>query len=189
MLSMEQIQANKMKYIELITKLGIDPAPLLKYLEVVDYFNMPYAVQGLYSYAGGLCEYALNLYYEMSQLTPAYTTIYTEEDVIKVALFKDIYRAELYEAGTKRALDETTGIWQTISIFKYKEERPTFGDLYFSSYMVAKYFITFTDAQIEAIVQACSKESYAGDIHDIRKSYPLVTLTLMGHLAAMYLQQ
>ena len=45
----------------------------------------------------------------------------------------------------------------------------------------------FTDEQIEAITQADTREQYAGDIHDILRSYPLVTLTKMADLAAQYL--
>ena len=43
------------------------------------------------------------------------------------------------------------------------------------------------DEQIEAITQADTREQYAGDIHDILRSYPLVTLTKMACLAAQYL--
>jgi hypothetical protein len=53
--------------------------------------------------------------------------------------------------------------------------------------MIAKRFINFTDEQIEAITQASTKSDYAGDIHDIMRSYPLVTLTKMADLATLYL--
>ena len=55
------------------------------------------------TYAGGLCQYSLDLYYELAQLVNAYFPgKYTEEDVIKVALFKDIYKAELFEPYAKK---------------------------------------------------------------------------------------
>ena len=107
--------------------------------------------------------------------------------IIKVALFKDVYRALLYEETEKNQF--INGSWQSVKGYKYKEDRPTFGDLGFSSYMVAKHFFEFTDEQIEAITQADAKESYAGDIHDIMRSYPLVSLTHMACIAAMYLEQ
>lgn len=188
MLTSDQIYNNKMQFFELLAKLNIDLTDLSRYLDAVDYFNKPVTMQFFKPYAGGLCQYALDLYYELAQLVNAYCPgKYTEIDVIKVALFKDIYRAEMFEAGTKNVKNEITGKWEEVQGFKYKEVRPTFGDLNFSSYMIAKHFVDFTDEQIEAITQADTKDSYAGDIHDILRSYSLVTLTKMADLAAMYL--
>ena len=187
MLAESQIYDNKYKYMELLTKLNVDLTEFSKFLDSVDYFNKPASTQYFRAYRGGLCQYALDLYYELCQLTNAYFPgKYTEEDVIKVALFKDLYRALLYEEYDKNQL--LNGTWQTIKAYKYKEDRPTFGDIGFSSYMVAKHFFDFTDEQIEAITQADAKEQYAGDIHDILRSYPLVTLTKMSDLVAMYLE-
>ena len=188
MLTEQQIYENKLKYIELLTHLNVDLTDFSKFLDSVDYFNKPASMQYFRSYSGGLCQYALDLYYELAQLVNAYFPgKYKEEDVIKVALFKDLYRAILYEETEKNQL--VNGSWQIVKGYKYKEDRPTFGDMGFSSYMVAKHFFDFTDEQIEAITQADSRESYAGDIHDIMRSYPLVTLTKMADLVAMYLEE
>ena len=110
-----------------------------------------------------------------------------EADVVKVALFKDIYRAELYESYMKNVRNDQTGTWEIQPAFRYKEQRPTFGDINFSSYMIARRYIDFTEEQIEAIVQSATKNEYAGDIHDIMRSYPLVALTKMADIAATYL--
>ena len=185
-----QISANKVKFIELLTKLGIDLTELSVYLNALDYFHKPASTNYFRAYPGGLCQYALDLYYELAQLANAYFPgKYTEEDIIKVALFKDLYRAELYEAYNKNVKNEETGQWETQLAYRYRETRPTFGDLGFSSYMVAKKFINLTDEQIEAITQASTKDNYAGDIHDILRSYPLATLTKMADLAACYLEE
>ncbi len=190
MLTDEQIYQNKMKFLELLTKLNIDLTAISNYLENVDYFNKPASTQYFKAYQGGLCEYALKLYCELMTLANAYFPgRYTEEDIIKVALFKDLYRAELYEQYSKNVKNEDTGKWESVLAYRYKEVRPTFGDLGFSSYMVAKHFVEFTDEQIEAITQADTKESYAGDIHDIMRSYPLVTMTKMACIAACYIEE
>jgi hypothetical protein len=187
MLTEQQLYENKHKYVELLTKLGVDLTDFSKFLDSVDYFNKPASTNYFRAYQGGLCQYALDLYYELCQLANAYFPgKYTEEDVIKVALFKDLYRAILYEECDKNAIVD--GKWQAVKGYRYKEDRPTFGDMGFSSYMVAKHFFDFTDEQIEAITQADSKEQYAGDIHDIMRSYPLVTLTKMADLVATYLE-
>jgi len=188
MLDQEKIYQNKLKFVGLLTKLNVDLTDFSKFLDAVDYFNKPATTTYFRAYQGGLCQYALDLYYELGQLANAYMPgKYTEEDIIKVALFKDLYRAILYEECEKNAIVD--GKWQTVKGYKYKDDRPTFGDLGFSSYMVAKHFFDFTDEQIEAITQADTKDSYAGDIHDILRSYPLVTLTKMAGLAAEYLEQ
>ena len=186
MLDQEKIYQNKLKFIELLTKLNVDLTDFSKFLDAVDYYNKPASTTYFKAYQGGLCQYALDLYYELCQLVNAYAPgKYTEEDVIKVALFKDLYRAILYEDCKKNAYVD--GKWQEVKGYKYKEDRPTFGDLGFSSYMVAKHFFDFTDEQIEAITQADTREQYAGDIHDILRSYPLTALTRMACIAAQYL--
>ncbi len=188
MISAETIYENKHKFMELLTKLNVDLTEFSRFLDSIDYFNQPATATYFRAYRGGLCQYALDIYYELSQLANAYFPgKYKQEDIIKVALFKDLYRAMLYEEYDKNQLID--GKWQVVKSYKYKEVRPTFGDLGFSSYMVAKHFFEFTDEQIEAITQADSKESYAGDIHDILRSYQLVTLTKMACLAAQYLEE
>jgi len=187
MLTADQLYNNKVQFFKLLAKLNIDLTELTRFLDSVDYFNKPASTQYFRAYPGGLCQYALDLYYELAQLANAYFPgKYTEEDIIKVALFRDIYRAICYEEYDKNQLVD--GKWQTVKAYKYKEDRPTFGDLNFSSYMVAKHFIDFTDEQIEAITQSSTKDSYAGDIHDILRSYKLAALVKMADIAASYLE-
>lgn len=173
---------------QLLARLNIDLTELFRYLDTVKYFEKPASTQYFRAYPGGLCQYALDLCYELSQLANAYCPgKFSEEDIIKVALFRDLYRAELYESYLKNVRNDETGRWETQPAFRYREQRPTFGDIYFGSYMIAKRFITFTDEQIEAIIQASTKSDYAGDIHEIMRAYPLVALTRMAETAAMYL--
>ena len=188
MLSNDQIYENKLKFVELLTKLNVDLTAFSKFLDSVDYFNKPASTQHFRAYPGGLCKYALDLCHELGVLCNAYFPgRYKEEDVIKVALFRDLYRALLYEEYDKNT--QVNGSWTTTKAYKYKEDRPTFGDMGFSSYMVAKHFFDFTDEQIEAITQSDTNASYAGDIHDIMRSYPLVTLTKMADMVAYYLDE
>ena len=188
MLDENQIYKNKMQYVTLLGKLNVDITDLMQYLDQVDFFNKPANSQYFRSYPGGLCQYALDLYFELAQLVNAYFPgKYSEIDVIKVALFKDLYRAELYEPYMKNSRNDQTGQWEQVPAFKYKEHRPMFGDLGFNSYMIAKRFLDFTDEQIEAITQSSTKSEYAGDIHEIMRAYPLVTLTKMADLVVTYL--
>jgi hypothetical protein len=189
MLTLEQKNNNEIKFMELLSKLNIDLTELNKFLDSLDYFNKPASTQYMGAYPGGLCEHALRAAHELGVLCNAYFPgRYTEEDVIKVALFKDLYKATMYEAYMKNVKDEETGQWTSVPAYKTKEgaNRPVFGNIGFSSYMQIKSFIPLTNEQIEAIVYSCPSD-FAPDIHDVFRAYPLVTLTRMAEIAATYI--
>ena len=190
MLTAEQIHANELEYLRLLSKLGVDLTNFNKFLDEVDFFNKPASVSYAGAYPGGLCEYALKFINNLNALCAYYYNgRYSEEDLIKVALLKDIYRAVMYEYYLKNVKDDATGQWTTVGAFKTKEgsARPVFGDLGMSSYMIAKNFFDFTDEQIEAIIHAAPFETGI-DIHDIMRQYPLVALTKMAGVGATYLK-
>ncbi len=189
MLNQEQKNSNEIKFIELLSRLNIDLTELNKFLDQIDYFNAPASNQYVRAYPGGLCEHALRVAHELGVLCNAYFPgRYTEEDVIKVAFFKDIYKATMYESYMKNVKNEITSQWETVPAFRTREgtNRPVYGDIGFSSYMQVKNLITFTDEQIEAIIHS-RQTDYTPDIHDIFRVYPLVTLTKMAEMAANYI--
>lgn len=188
MLTAEQKYNNQVTYLKLLGELDLDLTDISKYLLSINYFEKPATAQYKFSYAGGLCEQALALCRELGTLCEAYFPgRYSRADIIKVALFKDLYRAEMYEEYNKNVKNETTGQWEQVSSYRTKENRPFFGELGFSSYMIAKQFISFTDEQIEAIVQTAGTNNYNVDIHNIMREYPLVTLTKMADMVVTYL--
>lgn len=182
---------NQEAFIALATKVVPDMDAFTNYLIKADYFNAPYTTKYVGAYAGGLCEHALALYNELAMLCNAYhPNKYSEEDIIKVALFKDIYKAELYEKYNRNVKNEETGKWEARLEYRVKDIRPTFGTLGFSSYMIAKYFTELNDEHIEAIVHASlgMEDGFkTADIYDIMQSYQLVLLTHMAELAASYI--
>lgn len=189
MLTLEQKNNNEIRFMEMLTRLNIDLTKISKLLDQIDYFNKPLSTQYNGAYPGGLCEYALKFAHELGVLCNAYFPgKYSEIDVIKVALFKDIYKASMYEMYTKNVKDDETGQWTTMPAYKTREgnSRPVFGELGFSSYMQIKDLIPLTTEQIEAIVYARISD-FAPDIHDVFRKYPLVALTRMAEMAAMYI--
>ena len=70
MLTDEQIYQNKMRYLGLLTKLGIDLTKLTDYLDSprADFFMKPYSTYPDGAYAGALCEHNLKLYDELVSL-------------------------------------------------------------------------------------------------------------------------
>lgn len=190
MLTVEQRLANKVEFVELLSKLNVDLTRLMTYLESprVDFFNKPYATYQGKAYEGSLCEHSLALFKELTRLCEVYGyTRYSEEDLIKVALFKNLYRAELFESTIKRAVGDD-GVWRDVPAFKNKEIRPIFGDIGFSSYMIAKKFIDLSDDElVEAICYSSLSSSNTVDIYNIRTDYKLVSLTTIAELAVLYL--
>lgn len=183
---------NKQKYLGLLKVINTkDLTPFINYLEAIDYFNKPATAVSFNAFEGGLCKYALDLYCELYSMCNAYVpNKYTDEDLLKVALFRDLYRAEMYESFMRNVKNDQTGVWEAVKAFRIKEDRPTFGEIGFSSYMIAKHFFEFTDEQIEAICHSSIRDTASGelrDINDVRRSYPLVTLLCMADLAVSYL--
>lgn len=189
MLTEEQILDNKNKFIDLLTNLNIDLTAITKYLisERVDYFNKPYNNYQSYAYRGSLCAHTIKLFEELKRLCDLYCSgRYSLEDILKVALFKDLYRAELYEPYYKNVKNEITGQWESVLSYRTKEIRPIFGDINFSSYMIAKKFINLdNDELVEAIMFSSSTANIEN--YNIRKTYKLVTLVSMAELVVDYL--
>ena len=189
MISQEQKNNNEIKFMELLSRLNIDLTNINKLLDQIKYFDAPASAQYTGAYPGGLCEHALKVAHELGVLCNAYFPgRYTEEDVIKVALFKDIYRATMYEAYMKNVKNYETGQWDTVPAFRTRDgfNRPVYGDLGFSSYMQIKDLLPLTTEQVEAIVYSRPSD-FASDIHDVCRNYPLVTLARMAEMAALYI--
>lgn len=186
MLTDEQKAKNKEIYSGLLAKIGLGTADFLDYLESINYFEAPATAQYTGSYAGGLCEYALKLARELGVLCNAYFPgRYSSEDILKVALLKDIYRSCMYIAYKKNVKNEATGQWESALAYKTTDDRPVFGDLGFSSFMILRKYVTFTDEQLEAIIHSAGANGYSPDIHDILKKYKLVALTRMADTAVI----
>lgn len=186
MLTEDQIFANKKRYMELLMTLGIDLTELFKFLEGHDYFYQPATAQYYNSFDGGLVAYQIKLYEMLLFLRDAYglQAKYSNEDLIKVALFKDFYRGFMYEEGSGRTKPDGT----TVPTYKTldPELRITYGDVNFSSYMLAKHFINFTDEQTLALMYG-KPDVFVPDLHEILRSNKLIVLVRMADIAIQHL--
>lgn len=184
MLTDEEKAKNRERYCGLLRQAVENAEPLISFLDQIGYFDAPATAQYNGAYSGGLCEYALKLAHELGVLCNHYKRgEYSASDVLRVALLKEAYRAQMYELSKKNVKNDATGQWETAYFYKTKENRPFYGDLGFSSYMMLRGYVNFTDEQIEAIIHSTGLNSYSVDIHDVLKAYPLVTLTKMADLA------
>ncbi len=170
MLTKEQINENRVTYLETVAKLGFDMSKFAAYLDAYGFFTAPYSVMSYRAYAGGLCQTSLELYRALSYVNKTfYNNFYTEEDLIKVTLFRDLYRAELFEYNAAKNCYQTAA------------ERRSFGDIYTSSYIIAQEFTTFTQEQAMAILYGQSNCT-AKDLGKIRADFPLVSLLAVTEL-------
>ena len=189
MITVEQKNANEIKFMELLAKLDIDLTAFNKFLEQIGYFDAPFTSQYNGAYPGGLCEHALAVAHELGVLCNAYYPgRYSPADVLTVALLKDIYRATIYEAYMKNVKDADSGQWTSIPAYRTVEadSRPVYGDLGLASFFQIKQYITsLTDEQTLAIIHA-KPTDFTGDIHEVMRTYPLVALTRMAEMAATY---
>ena len=181
MLTNEKKFKNKREYFDLLTRLNVDLTAFSKYLDEVNFYEQPATSQANYGgcYAGGLCEYSLNLYYELKSLCGAYYPgRYTEQDIIIAGLLSNIYKAELYEFYTKNVKNEQTGQWETQGAYRIKENRVAFGTVGLSSFMRARTFFNITNEQALAIIY--SSDQNITDNHKVKVDFPLVNLVQMA---------
>lgn len=118
MLTIEERIENRNKVIELINKLDMDAERFISYLDCPrsDFFNKPYNNFPEYAYEGSLCKYALDTYEMMKKAQTLVNATYTDEQLIEVALFKNLYRAELYEFAGKVVKRKTLVLYLVISV-------------------------------------------------------------------------
>ena len=187
MLTREQVYKNKCEFFSLLSTLNIDLTNFAKYLDEVNFYEQPATAQATFGgcYAGGLCEYSLNLYYELKNLCGAYYPgKYTEADIILVGLLSNLYKAELYEYYTRNVKNEQTGNWETQGAFRVKENRVSFGSVGLSSFMRAKLFFNLTDEQALAIIYSSDQNLIDG--HKIKVDFPLVNMVQMATSVVNY---
>ena len=181
MLTDEQIYENKMRFLQLLAKLGVDISKLSDYLDGprADFFMKPYSIYPDGAYAGALCEHNLKLYDELTNICNIFAPgQYTDQDIIVVSLFSELYKCELYSKNVK---NEDTGKWEAVLAYRNKEVRPTFGDIGLSSYMILKHFLDLTDDQAVAIIYSTTDTFM--DSYLVKKCYPLVNLVQMAQKA------
>lgn len=184
MLTDEQIYENKMRFLQLLTKLGIDLTKLIDYLDSprADFFMKPYSAYPDGAYAGALCEHNLKLYDELVNICNIFApNQYSEQDLIIAALFSELYKAELYESYSKNVKNEATGKWEAVLAYRNKEVRPSFGDIGLSSFMILNHFLDLTDDQAVAIIYSTTDTFM--DSYMVKKCYPLITLVQMAQKA------
>lgn len=178
MLTPEQIEANKQRFLELISSItieGSDIEGLNRWLEKSDFFVAPASTKYHCAYPGGLCEHSLHVYDALVKLVKEFKTTYKtitndvvdeetgivthnvsqienceySDDTIKVvALLHDISKANFYEKYLRNVKNEDTGKWEQVEEFRKREDTNRF--IYGSHEQNAEYMIhTFFPLSLE----------------------------------------
>ena len=108
-----------------ITREGIDN--LLDYLNTSDFYRSPASTKYHGSYAGGLVEHSINVYYSLvDELTfilgKEWEKRYSKETVTIVSLFHDICKIGRYKPGKRNVKDPVTGQWHEEPTYFYNED-------------------------------------------------------------------
>lgn len=161
---------------------------LLNYLDTTDFYTAPASVKYHHSYDGGLLEFTCKIYENLVKLNNLFGNKYSDKTLLKVGLLCQLGKVNFYESYDKNI--KVMGQWVQERAYKVKEydNRECYGEMGFSSYMIASRYIGFTDEEIMAICNYLhvNNSNYL-DIANITDKYPLVLLLHMAYQSAMYL--
>lgn len=128
---------------------------LLKYLEESDFFVAPASTRYHGSYAGGLVEHSINVYYCITNYLqylygPEWQKAFTLESATIVSLFHDMCKINRYKEGTRNVKDPVTGQWNQVPTYLYNENYNPMGHGASSVFKIQQ-FIKLTEDEIGAI--------------------------------------
>ncbi len=128
---------------------------LLNYLNETDFYRSPASTRYHGSYAGGLVEHSINVYYSLwDELQfiygPNWEKKYTKESVTIVSLFHDLCKIGKYKPGTRNVKDPVTGQWHEERVYQYDNEYVPLGHGSKSLYIVQNH-LHLTEEEAGAI--------------------------------------
>lgn len=194
MLTAEQLESNKLKFIDLIKSISVEGADiegLINYLETSDFFYAPASVKYHCSYAGGLCEHSLDVYNTLCKLLNTTPDLHYSEDTIKiVGLLHEISKANFYETY-KRNVKNEEGKWEQVEEFKVREpdNRLLAGSKGFNSYLIISRFLPLLQEEVVAIINqyaGTDKTENTEDLSTILNKYKLTVLLHSADMISMY---
>ena len=208
MLTAEQIEINKSRYLQLISTIeieGADTQGLVDYLLTSDFFTAPASTLYHSNYEGGLCQHSLNVYDALCNLANMYApNKYDYSSLIVVALLHDLAKVNFYEkyimnkkhyhpAGTKHD-NQGNFDWIAEEAFKVRDAKERFlgGEHGFNSMIIANRYIPMTYEETLAILhhhcgQGESKQ--LTDLSAILNKYPLITLLHMADFISTFITE
>lgn len=182
---------NKEEFISIvkknITRDGVEN--LLTYLEESGFYTEPASTRYHGSYAGGLLDHSLNVYYSLIEemkfiFGNDWQKRYSLESVTIVSLLHDLCKIGRYKKGTKNVKNEETGYWEQVEIYQYNNNAFSMGHAPLSLHRITK-FMVLTDEEAQAIywhMGAFDLSQYS-DVGQLGESFKRNTLAFALHRA------
>ena len=203
MLTNEQVEQNKQRFISLLSSVkreGAQITELIDKLQRSDFFEAPASTNYHCAFKGGLCYHSLNVYDQLKKLISIeypdhmvdeygefysvdnYQPPYSEDTLIIVALLHDLSKMNFYETAERNAKDES-GNWIKVPFIKVRDYNNRF--IYSShgvnsEYMVGTYIPLSIEESAAIINHMGGKEPGAptmdNGLSEIFNRYPLAIL-------------
>lgn len=212
----EMIETNKNTFIELLTNALSDRedcklSALISKLEQSDFFVAPASTKYHNSFAGGLVDHSLNVYYNMMSMAKSKHLIKTEEDgcideksIAVVALLHDFSKMNYYrkEFRNKKIYSEqglkqdNGGRFDWVAIEEYSvipaDERFVYASHEITSEYMIRQFVPLTYEESIAVLHhhgGTSEDSIKDNISAIFSKYPLATLLHLADMMSSYVDE
>lgn len=204
MLANQQIEENKKTFLSLVNSItrNFNKEKLIKWLEESDFFIAPASTKYHCSYAGGLCEHSLNVYYSLKALCETFAvtygedntpkSIYSDDTILICGLFHDISKANFYEKYNRNVKNEATGKWEQVQEYRTKDSdnRFIYGNHEETSEFMLRTFIPLEVEESVAILYhmgGTGFDSSQADLSTIYNKYKLACLLHMADLGSTFL--
>jgi len=214
MLTQEQIEQNKERFLALVRDIKVEGADLTGLenwlVNKSDFFTAPASTRFHTSYEGGLCEHSLNVYDALCKLASDFASkeemvegydeeqdggfgftdkvvkkcLFTQDTLKIVALFHDIAKANYYETYQRNVKDDQ-GKWTQVTEYKVRDNRFIYGNHEMTSEFMIHNFIPLTVEESVAILHHHAGMSKDCAQDDISAVYNKYTLAVLLHLADM----
>ena len=208
MLSKEQVENNKIKFLQLISEIDIpdaDTQGLVDYLLNSDFFIAPASTQYHCNWEGGLCYHSLNVYETLCELAEKYAPgKYGKSSLIVVGLLHDLAKVNFYEKyvmnkkiytpnGSKHD-NQGNFDWFAEEAYKVKEANDRFlgGEHGFNSMIIANRYIPMTYEETLAILHhhaGLGESKQLFDLSAIMNKYTLVPLLHMADFLSTFIKE
>lgn len=211
MLTPEQIQANKERFLSLINQInipGADIQGLIQFLESSDFFIAPASTKYHSNFDGGLCQHSLNVYDSLIDLYEAnkhlLQTQYEPSTLIAVALLHDISKANFYEKsiGNKKIYSDQGSKhdnmgkfdWVAVESWVVREPENRFlaGTHEENSMLLVSRYIPLNQEEIVSILNHHCHTNDGNQFYDqsaVMNTFPLLTLLHTADVIATFIKE
>lgn len=208
-LTNEMINENKQKFLELVNSInrdGFKKEELIKKLESSDFFVAPASTRYHNSFAGGLVDHCLCVYYNLCSLVKSkhLENVISQDSMKIVALFHDISKMNFYKDSVRNkklysplgSKQDELGRFDWVSekeyVVKPAEERFLYGSHEETAEYILRRYIPLTYEESMAIVNHMGGMGFDSSQHvisDVFQRNKLAVLLFLADTLSAYLDE